>query len=99
MLLGTIHILTPTPQVLPLIDGIAFQPHPTTIAILRRRQREKKRYEKKFANGGLHSESIGVSPAVFEYPRKSQFVGLENSAIRSQERRSGLGLGLAKMYI
>ena len=26
-------------------------------------------------------------------------MGLENSAIRSQERRSGLGLGLAKMYI
>lgn len=26
-------------------------------------------------------------------------LGLENSAIRSQERRSGLGLGLAKMYI
>jgi hypothetical protein len=29
----------------------------------------------------------------------SHELGLENSAIRSQERRSGLGLGLAKMYI
>ena len=34
--------------------------------------------------------------------REGQFVvplGLGNSAIRSQERRSSLGLGLTKMYI
>jgi hypothetical protein len=29
----------------------------------------------------------------------SHELGLENSVIGSQERRSGLGLGLAKMYI
>jgi len=61
LLLRTIRILTPTPQVLPLIKGISFQPQPTTIsalfpfaviAILRRRQRKKKAERKEVREFG-----------------------------------------------
>jgi hypothetical protein len=41
---------------------------------------------------GYHQQHLGIRESRSSW-------GLENSAIGSQERRSGLGLGLAKMYL
>jgi hypothetical protein len=48
------------------------------------------------AAAGLESGPGSGGPARVS---SSYELGLDNSAIRSQERRSGLGVGLTEMYI
>ena len=84
LLLWTILVLTPTPQVLPLINGIASQLQRQLSQLFSHLQSspssegdKRKRYEK-FANGGLDSVSL------FGYHRNSWVCGIQAFPIKSR---------------